>query len=92
MEVIKIITPISLSTDDIPNPFIMIVLTADIYHFAGTMFERICRGVGMFSIGNIIPESNMTGIMSPMPEINIAACCEFVKVETAKPNESDKMI
>ncbi len=92
MVVINTMTPISFSTAVMPNPLIIIVFTAAIYHFAGTIFESICRGVGIFSIGNIIPESNITGIINPIPEIIIAACCESVKVDIAKPSESDSMI
>jgi hypothetical protein len=32
----------------------------------------------------------MTGIMKPIPEINMAACWEFVNVETNKPTDNDK--
>ena len=80
----------SLSTDVIPSPSIIIAFTAEIYHRAGTIFESNCNGNGIFSIGNIMPESIMTGIMNAIPEINMAACWELVIVETNKPTDNDK--
>ena len=89
---IKQSTPTSLSTDVIPSPSIIIAFTALMYHFAGTIFESTCSGSGIFSIGNIIPESNITGIISPIPETNMAACCELVNVEINNPKANETNI
>ena len=89
---IKLSMPTSFNTEVMPRPLIIIAFTADIYHFAGTISESHCSGTGMFSMGKIIPDSNMTGSISPIPEINMAACCEFVIVETSNPRANDKNI
>ena len=43
------------------------------YHLAGMILEIHCRTAGMLSMGKIMPESNMTGIISPIPDTIMAA-------------------
>ena len=44
---------------------------------------------GMLSIGNIIPESNIVGIISIKPDTSIAATCVRVTVEISSPKAND---
>ena len=78
----------SLKAKEMGNPSIINFLTAAIYHRAGMMQENHCNICGMFSTGYIIPESNMTGIINPMPEANMAATCVSTIVDISKPNAS----
>ena len=46
----------------------------------------------MLSIGNIIPESSMVGIISINPDTSIAATCVRVTVEMSSPKANDTKI
>ena len=71
-----------------PRPSIMMAFTACMYQRAGIMLENICKGNGMFSTGKIIPDSSITGIINPIPEISMAAICVCARVEINNPNAS----
>ena len=44
--------------------------TAWIYQRAGSTAEMACKITGILSMGNIMPESNMVGIISISPDID----------------------
>ena len=46
----------------------------------------------MLSIGNIMPESNIVGIIKINPEASMAATCVRVTVEISNPNANDTKI
>ena len=71
------------------TPSIISFFTVIIYHFAGMMCDIHCSMGGILSIGNIIPESNLVGIINIIPEASIAATCVFVKVEISNPRDND---
>src|SRR6218665_1713709 len=52
----------------------------------------ICKGFGMFSIGNINPLSVTVGRNIPVNQINIAVCWESVDGEISNPSVSEVMI
>ena len=84
--------PSSLITNSIPTPCIMIFLIASIYHLAGTIAEIHCKTAGILSIGNTNPDSIIVGIISPIPEANIAAICVSTRVEMSNPSDKAKKI
>ena len=67
----------------------MIFLIPTIYHLAGMTFEISCKGRGIFSMGNIMPESRTVGIISTIPENSMASTWVRAIVETNNPNSRD---
>lgn len=59
---------ISVMIYDAGSCCIIKVRIADIYHLAGIIQENHCKSTGIFSMGNIIPESIITGSMNSIPE------------------------
>lgn len=58
------------------------------YQRAGIIDEMPCKITGILSVGNIIPERIIVGVISPIPEINIAATCDLTKLEINNPKSS----
>lgn len=52
-------------------------------------FEISCKGRGIFSMGNIMPESRTVGIISTIPENSMASTWVRAIVETNNPNSRD---
>ena len=75
-----------------PSPFIITDFTMVKNHFAGTMLERMRKGKGMFSMGNIKPLSINVGKNIPVSAINIAVCCESVNAEISNPNDKQVIV
>lgn len=63
-----------------------------IYHLAGMTLEIICSGSGIFSTGNIMPESKTVGIISTIPENSMASTCVLAMVDTSNPNNKDTIM
>ena len=62
------------------------------YQRAGSTSDITCNTSGMLSMGKIIPESIMVGIIKINPEANMAATCVRVTEEISKPNANDTNI
>ena len=73
-------------------PFSMMALMIMINHFAGMMLLISWSGIGILEIGNINPESKITGNMSPNSEIIIAVCCESDRIEIKIPSDKAQII
>ena len=54
---------------------------------AGIILDISLKITGILSVGKMIPESNITGIISTIPDASMAAVCVFVKVEINNPND-----
>src|SRR5574344_1919413 len=67
--VIETNTTSSGTIADKPSPFIIRLLAAVIYHLAGTTKDNALKYHGMFSTGNIIPDSKITGNIRTIPDI-----------------------
>ena len=80
--------PISFKIDTAGSPLIITSFTAMIYHLAGTILEMTCRITGIFSIGNTIPLSNMTGNIKTTALISMAACWVSAIVEISNPKHN----
>ena len=78
--------PTSISTSETSTPSIISLRTAWIYQRAGSTAEMACKITGILSMGNIMPESNMVGIISISPDTSIAATCVRVTVEISSPS------
>jgi len=52
----------------------------------------ICKGLGIFSRGNINPANIMVGSNIPINEINMAVCCDAVEFEMSKPSDNAVII
>ena len=48
--------------------------------------KMACKITGILSMGNIMPESNMVGIISISPDTSMAATCVRVTVEISSPS------
>lgn len=68
------------------NCCIISVRMAEIYHRAGIIHDNHCSGTGIFSIGNIMPDSIITGSINSTPDTNRAVTWVFAKVEMNNPN------
>lgn len=77
----------SCHTAAMPKPSIITFFTACMYHLAGMILEIHCRTAGMLSMGKIMPESNMTGIISPIPDTIMAATWFCTTHEMSNPND-----
>ncbi len=75
-----------------PRPSTIILRMAGTYQRAGTIFEMTCSGMGIFSIGNIMPDNIITGIMNTMPDTSNAAICVSTMVDTNNPSASASKI
>tara|TARA_R110002049_G_scaffold127035_1_gene283421 strand:+ start:6942 stop:7289 length:348 start_codon:yes stop_codon:yes gene_type:complete len=58
-----------------------------INHLAGIILLIICKGNGILEIGNINPDNNITGSISPIKETIIAVCCVEDMVEIRIPSD-----
>ena len=81
--------PTSISTSETSTPSIISLRTAWIYQRAGSTAEMACKITGILSMGNIMPESNMVGIISSSPDTSMAATCVRVTVEISS-RQGDK--
>ena len=63
------IISVSFHTISIPDPLSIIFFTIIINHFAGMILEIHCNILGIFSIGNINPESIIVGSNKPITDI-----------------------
>jgi hypothetical protein len=81
------IISVSFQTMSMPDPFNIIFFTIIINHFAGMIFDIHCKIHGIFSIGNINPESIIVGSNNPMTEIIKATSCVFAMVEIKMPKD-----
>ena len=63
-----------------------------INHLAGIILLIICNGKGILEIGKIKPDNNITGNISPINEVIMAACWVAATVEIRMPNDSAFMI
>ncbi len=61
------------------------------YQRAGITADSPCNTPGILSIGNIMPESSVVGIISTIPEASIAATCVLTSVEISNPSASAVM-
>ena len=77
---------VSFQISAIPDPFNIIALMMIMNHLAGIILLITCNGNGMLEIGNMNPDSKITGSMSPKSEIIMAVCCELDKVEIKIPS------
>lgn len=65
----------SFHTMKILSPSIMIFFIDMIYHRAGSIQDMVCKMCGMLSIGNIMPDKTIIGIINTIPDTSIAATC-----------------
>ena len=73
-------------------PFSIIAFMMIMNHLAGIILLITCNGNGILEIGNMNPDSKITGSMSPKSEIIIAVCCESDKVEINIPSVRAQMM
>ena len=81
--------PISFRMAPALNPFIITSFTAIIYHLAGTILESHCNISGMFSMGNTMPLSRITGSINTIALISMAACCVSAIVDINRPRQRE---
>ena len=72
-----------------PTPLIITDFTMIKYHLAGTMFETVRIGNGIFSTGNIKPLNMIVGKNMPINEINMAACCDAALDDISRPKDNE---
>jgi hypothetical protein len=77
----KIVEPLSIM------PFMMIINQRE-----GMIILKYCKGSGIFSIGNIKPESRIVGNIKTNIESIIAICCVWLTVEINIPKDKDMKI
>ena len=65
---------------------------ASTYHLAGITQDSHWRGCGILSIGNIIPDSIMTGSMNPTADTIRAVSWLLTSVDTNSPIDSESTI
>src|SRR6187455_890997 len=83
---------VSFQTPAMPSPFIMTDFTIMKNHFAGTIFEIMRKGNGIFSTGNINPLSISVGRNNAINEMNIAVCWDAAPEEINKPSDNDTSV
>lgn len=89
---IQLSTVNSLITEENPSPCIIIFFMAIIYHFAGIISDNQRSIAGIFSIGNIIPESIIIGSIITIPDISSATICLSTADEMSSPSASETKI
>mgnify|MGYP006988335568 CR=1 FL=1 len=54
--------------------------------------ETICKGKGMFSMGNMKPLKRMVGSIMPIMDMSMAACWVLVFTEMSRPRDRQVMM
>ena len=70
-------------------PCIISLRMASIYHLAGTIADTGCSTAGMFSMGNIMPESITMGMSITAADTSNATTWVLATVDTSSPSDSD---